>query len=203
MNKYKRLSVFILMLFLMAFQCEEDLEPQFAFNKYKVAISPEASFSINDTIWIKGRISSYALDLNTNDSIFGIEPPSDSFGVFKLMTPADASNCRDALDKFELIFSTGDFSFISACENADLIALPELEADESFYSYRIGLKAMHPGDYVISLQDGNLLNTNRNEYLIEDYPLVNYPGQIGFNRCGSVSWRFLAASDAEYFFRVE
>lgn len=48
-----------------------------------------------------------------------------------------------------------------------------------------------------------LQNSNRNEFIIENYPIENFPNQIGFNSCGDVSWRYLNESDKEYYFKVE
>ena len=203
MFRFRLLKILCFVPFLMAITCEEDLEPQFVFNNYKVSISPESRFSINDTIWITGRVSSNVLDITANDSVFGIEPLADVFGVFELIDPTEVSNATAALDQFELVFDRGDFDFIPICENADVVARPVLDLTESFYSYRIGLKALNRGDYVISLQSGILQNTNRHESILEDYPLPNFTGQIGFDRCGRPSWRSLNESDREYYFIVE
>jgi hypothetical protein len=203
MNKKLFYNLLLLSPLLMAFQCEEDLDPQYAFNTHKVSISSDSNYSLNDTIWIEGKVSSLVLDLNSNDSIFDIEPQADDFSVFKFIPPTEVSNCKDALDHFELIFDTGDYSFIPACENADVVARPELESNEAFYSYRIGLRTLNPGDYVISWRNATIGNEMRHAFIGEDYPIENFPDQIGFDRCGRSSWRFINESDREYYFRVE
>jgi hypothetical protein len=203
MDRYKVLKVLLLVPFLMAITCEEDLEPQFVFNTYKVSISPDSRYVLNDTIWIMGRVSSNVFDLTSNDSVFGVEPLRDVFAVFELIEPLEVTNTQAALNQFELIIDHGDFSSISSCDNADLSATPVLDLYESFYSYRIGLKALNPGDYVISLLNATLQNEEKNEFIVEDYPIPNFEGQIGFNRCGSPSWRFVNDSEQEYYFTVE
>lgn len=189
--------------FLMAIDCEpEQLGPQYAFNISKVTISPQSTYSINDTIWISGRVSSNAYDLTTSDSIFGIEPQSDRLGLFKLMASDGISNSFDAVDHFELIKDNSTYSFIQACENADIIVRPSLEQEESFYSYRLGLKTLYPGDYVISVIDGQLQNMNRHDTIIEAYPIPNLPNAIGFNRCGRTSWVYLSQTEDEFYFSI-
>ncbi|MFK7746866.1 MAG: hypothetical protein AB8B65_00610 [Kordia sp.] len=189
---------------LMAFQCEEDeVESTLVFNKYKASITASSSFSTDDTIWISGKVSSNAFDLAVNDSVFSDNPQSDVFSVYKLIEPTEVSNCKDAIDQFELIIDSGLYSFLPSCENAQITASPELESNNSTYSYRIGLKPLTPGDYVISWQNAAIRNTNRNEAIIEAYPIENHPNQIGFDRCGSTSWRFLNESQREYYFTVE
>lgn len=201
MKKY--LKLIVLAPLLMAFQCDDDLEPQFIFNDYKVNITPGSNFTVNDTIWIKGEVSSKAYDITLNDSIFNETPQVDVFSVLKLITPTELSNCKDALDQFQVIFDKGQFEFFPMCENADIHALPDLNENTTLYVYRVGLKPINTGDFVISLQNGLLQNENRNEFIIDNYPIENHPGQIGFNRCNRVSWRFLNESDKEFYFTVE
>lgn len=200
----KTVKLVIIALLLMAFQCEDDLEEStVVFSTFKSNVTPQSSFSVNDTIWISGKVSSMVFDLSVSDSIFSESPQSDVFSVYKFIEPTDVSNCKDAIDQFELVFDIGQYSFLSSCENAQIQALPTLESENSFYTYRIGLKPINPGDYVISWQNATLQNTNRNEFIIENYPIENHPNQIGFNSCGNVSWRFLNESDKEYYFSIE
>ncbi|MFT4848889.1 MAG: hypothetical protein ACI83B_001425 [Sediminicola sp.] len=121
----------------------------------------------------------------------------------KFIEPTQTSNCKDAIDKFELINEVGYFSFLPACENAQMTATSEMTIDDSSYTYRIGLRALESGDFVISWQNSKIDNENRNEYIIDNYPIEFHQNQIGFNKCGSVSWRFLNDSDKEYYFSIE
>jgi hypothetical protein len=121
----------------------------------------------------------------------------------KFIEPTQTSNCRDALDKFELINEVGGITFLPICENAQMTATPELTIDCSSYKYRIGLRALVPGDFVISWQDSKIDNENRNENIIDNYPLEFHQNQIGFNKCGNVSWRDLNESEREYYFSVD
>ncbi len=190
----------------MATTCDDDdkfEENTLIYNVYKARVSPESSFSINDTIWISGKISSNAFDESANDSIFIDSPEVDDFSIYKFIEPTAVSNCKDAIDAFELITKEGAFSFSSSCENATLFALPELENNGSNYSYQIGLKPNVIGDFVISWRNGILQNTTRNEFIVNDYPIENHPNSIGFNSCGNPSWRDLNESDKEYYFSIE
>lgn len=200
---HRKYLIFLLLPFLLAFQCEEDDEPSYSFNTYRVQISPESSFSLTDTIWVEGLVSSKVLDLETNDSITGIDPQTDDFGVFKFINPTEIINCQDAIDQFEVILDIGDYFDIPICENADVLALPELDSDETSFRYRIGFKPLSTGDFVFSFRNAELRNTARNEAIIEDYPITNFPGQIGFQRCERVSWRILSESEGEYYFSVQ
>jgi hypothetical protein len=194
----------ILAALLMAFQCEDDLEEStLVFNTYKVNITDQQNFTTNDTIWITGKISSKAFDLAINDSIFADNPRSDVFSIYKFIQPTNVSNCKDAIDKFDLTFEIGEFSTLPSCENAQLQVIPEIENNNMFYSYKIGLKPNSTGDYVISWQDAMIQNVERNELIADNYPIENRIGQIGFNSCGSVTWRFLNESEREYYFTVD
>ncbi|MFC5194297.1 hypothetical protein ACFPH8_03045 [Bizionia hallyeonensis] len=198
------LKVIIIAPFLVATTCEDDLEAdKLVYNVYKANVSTDYSYSINDTIWISGKISSNLFNASINDSIFMEIPQSDHFSIYKFIEPTNVSNCQDAIDSFELVRTNGQLTFSNYCENGTIIAFPELENNREFYSYRIGLKPKFNGDYVISWRNGMLQNSNRNEFIIENYPIENFPNQIGFNSCGDVSWRYLNESDKEYYFKVE
>jgi hypothetical protein len=198
----KLIRLLMVLPLLLAIQCFEDDFPAFEFNEYTVQVSPSAAFSTKDTIWIEGRVSSQVYDLEARDSIFTESPLADVFSVYKFIEPTTLVNCQDALDKFALLSEVGEYSFLRACENATVQANPVLADSELFYTYRIGLLPKVAGDYVISLQSGILQNTNRNEFIIEDYPIPNKPNEIGFNSCSRVSWRYLDESEREYFFTV-
>jgi len=201
----KRFIIVLLLLpILMAMQCnEDDGDTSLAFNDYNIYITPQQSFSINDTIWINGIVSSRAYDLNTNDSITADRTTGDTFSLFKFTESTQNFNCIDAIDKFELIYDIGGASFLPSCENAQMTVHPETTIDSLSYKYRIGLKALYEGDYVISWQNSVIQNEDRNEFIINNYPLENHSNQIGFNKCGDLSWRYLNESDKEYYFNVE
>ncbi len=189
--------------FLMAFQCDDDIEDTLVPNPYKIKVTPGSSFSTNDTIWISGKVSGNIFDRSVNDSIFNDIPQCDIFSIYKFIEPTNTSNCKDAIDQFELIVDKGRFSFLPQCENAELDIFPELESNDMYYSYRIGLKPIITGDYVVSWQNGIIQNPDRNEFIIARYPLEDHPGQIGFNSCDNVSWRLLNESEKEYYFSIE
>jgi hypothetical protein len=188
----------------MAFTCEDEYEEStLVFNSFKVNITAQSNFSLDDTIWITGRTSSKAFDLTINDSILAENPRNDIFSIFKFIEPNEVSNCRDAIDKFDITFDIGQFSTLLRCENAQLQAIPELDRNRISYTYKIGLKPKFTGDYVISWRDGVIQNLERNEYIINNYPIENHPNKIGFNRCDNISYRFLNESEREYYFTVE
>ncbi|WP_145758326.1 hypothetical protein [Sediminicola sp. YIK13] len=202
---FRKILKFVLIApLLMAFQCEDELEEStLVYNLFKVNITAKSSFSLNDTIWITGKVSSNAFDLALNDSIFADNPQPDIFSIYKFIEPNEVSNSKDAIDKFDLMLDIGQFSTLPRCENAQLQVIPEIENNKMFYTYRLGLKATSTGDYVISWQDGTIQNVERNEFIINNYPIENHPNQIGFNSCDDVSWRFLNESEKEYYFTVE
>ncbi|MDX1279082.1 hypothetical protein [Oceanihabitans sediminis] len=188
----------------MATTCEDDVaENMFIFNKYQVEVTPESSFTMQDTIWIHGKVSSNVFDAAVNDSVFISTPEPDYFSIYKFITPTQDANCKDAIDAFELVVDTGQFMFLPSCENGKIEAHPDLESNNASYSYRIGLKPSSSGDFVISLREGILENSNRNEFIIAEYPLEHHPNSIGFDSCGEVSWRDLDSSEKEYYFTVE
>lgn len=192
----------------MAFQCDDEMESKLELNPYKVDVTPNSPLSLNDTIWIRGRVTSRVYDLSINDSIFNEDPYiiGNQFSIFKFMEPTENANCKDAIDKFELIFDIGEYSFLSSCKNAQITVIPELDTNGSFYTYRIGLKPLTIGDYIIFWNDVNsaeIQNENRNEFIAENYPLENRPNQIGFDKCGNLSWLFLDETERVYFFSIE
>ncbi|UII76426.1 hypothetical protein LV716_01180 [Flagellimonas sp. HMM57] len=188
--------------FLMAFQCDDDFV-FLEYTPYKTKVTAKLNFSLNDTIWIYGKTSSKVFAQSVNDSVFNDTPYEDVFSIYKFIQPTKSSNCIDAVDKFDLISDKGETWFLSSCPNAHISISPELEDNNDFYSYRIGLRTKDIGDYVISWRDARIQNPNRNEFIIEDYLIESLPNEIGFDSCGSISWRSLDESDKEYCFRVE
>ncbi len=199
---------------LMAFQCDDDFV-YLEYNPYKTNVTPNLSFSVNDTIWIYGRTSSKTFDPSVNDSVFSDTPQDDLFSIYRCLQPTNGYNGIDAVDRFEIISDRGEVSFLASCTNAHVAIFPELEGNNDFYSYRIGLMPTDSGDYVISWRSGaEIQNPNRNEFIIEDYPIRDFPDEpdsymgfnsfrFGFNSCGSVTSWSLDDSDKEYCFRVE
>ena len=41
------------------------------------------------------------------------------------------------------------------------------------------------------------------KHLVDKYQIERHPNQVGFNRCGTISWLYLEDSKNEYFFTVE
>jgi hypothetical protein len=198
-------KILALVPFLLAFQCADDSESTFVFNDFNVNITPQSTFSINDTIWIDGIISSKVFDLSINDSVFyDYQKLRDDFIVMKFVEPTQSYNCIDAIDKFELITEFGEISFLPICENSQIIVDSEITIDNLSSKYRIGLKPLIAGDYVISWITNTIIkNTERNEYIVANYPLEYHPNQIGYSECGNVSWRDFTKSKSDYYFTVE
>ena len=148
----KKISKFLLLApLLMAFQCDDDIEPTLVYNTYTTNVTPASSFPLTETIWIEGKVSSKVFDLSVNDSIFTETPQIDVFSVYKFMEPNATSNCKDAFDQFDLVFEIGEFNFLPRCENAEVHVFPELETEGAFYTYRLGLKPKNTGDFLICL----------------------------------------------------
>lgn len=189
--------------FLLAFQCEEETESPLVFNNYKVAITSQASFDLNDTIWIEGSVSSKAFDVILNDSLFVDYTQEDQFLVMKFVQPSLGPYTKDAIDYFDLIYETGAFSFLPICENAQISALGELSDDQLFYNYKIGLKPLVPGDYVLSWFHAEIFNEDRNEQILTEYITAHNSEYLEFDKCGQGSSRIISESEREFYFTVE
>jgi hypothetical protein len=187
----------------MAFQCDDELSDTIEFNSYSVKVTSKSTFSLTETIWIEGSISSKAYNLSTNDSIFNENNNGNVISIFKFITPTENFNSKDAIDNFEIIYDKGTASFLPSCENAQMTINADLNADKSFYTYRIGIKPKFKGDYIINFFDSNIRNQNKNISIASNYPLERHPNQIGFDRCGLGSWLDIDQSKNEYFFTVE
>ncbi len=197
------LKLLLLGPLLMAFQCDDEIESDLKFNTFKASVTPQSIYSVDDVVWIEGYISSKVFDTSVNDSIFTETPGQDYFSIMRLIDSDPLSNSIDAIDQFELIFDRGVFDTVGFCENSEMTAQGVLNDDESLYTYRLGLKALQAGDYMISFDWRTTLNnTDRNEAIITDYLLTNHPNQIGFNKCGDVSWKFLNETNGELYFTV-
>ncbi|ARV16119.1 hypothetical protein BTO07_13635 [Polaribacter sp. SA4-12] len=203
-NNYKKLIKYLFLTpLLMAFQCDDELISTIEYNTYSIKITPKKTFSLNDTIWVEGRISAKAFDTAINDSIFNDNNQANSFYISKFITPTEHSNAKDAIDSFELIYEVGEFSFLGICENSKLFADAILDKDQLFYTYKLGLKPKFTGDFVISGLDGEIQNVERNLSISEAYPIDRHPKQIGFLNCEAVSWLYIEESTREFLFKVE
>ncbi|MCX7548333.1 hypothetical protein OS188_10260 [Xanthomarina sp. F1114] len=201
----KLFKIVVILPLLMSTQCnEDDVQSTYISNTHKVSVSPqEETISINDTIWLEGKVSSRVFDTAINDSVFTESVQNNRISVMKFIQPTQSSNCRDGIDNFELITELGELNFLANCENGEIVVNSELGADNSFYSYKIGLRALTSGDYVLSWDHSSVSNENRHAYILNEYPLESHPDQLGFDKCGDVSWRYANESDREYYFRVE
>lgn len=204
---YKKYRIFILLIILspilMAFQCGNDEGDIIKVNDYSVKVTPKSTFSLTETIWIEGQVSSKAYNLSTNDSVFNENNNGNTISIFKFNTPTENFNSKDAIDNFEIIYHTGTASFLPSCENAQMTINAELDNDQLFYTYRIGLKPRFTGDFIISFFDSNLRNQDKNISIAYNYPIERHPNQIGFDKCGLGSWLDIDDSKNEYLFTVE
>lgn len=205
MKKLHKKLMYLLLLspILMAFQCDDDTDELREFNKYSVKVTPKRVFSMLETIWIEGRVSSKAFQYSTNDSIFNEKNNANTLSVFKFITPTENFNSKDAINKFDIIYERGTATFLPSCENAQMSVDAQLDSNELFYTYKIGLKPKEKGDYILSFLDSNLRNQEKNIAIAENYPITRHPNQLGFNKCGLGSWLELDQSKNEYFFTVE
>lgn len=201
------LRLLILTPLLMAFQCEEEEEYNTIFtNEYKAALTVQPNFNIDDIIWIEGKVSSKGFDASANDSIFLENTVIEHFNIMKLQINQsnDVSNyinSTGAIGDFVIVNDIGSHYF-GVCEEASVVLISELSADELFFTYRIGIKATIAGDYFVSFRKSIILNIERNEDIFRPYQLTNNPMTIGFDLCGKSSVRRTNESDREFFFTV-
>ena len=47
------------------------------------------------------------------------------------------------------------------------------------------------------------INQSKNISIAYNYPIARHPNQIGFDKCGLISWLDIDQSTKEYFFTVE
>ena len=79
-------ELFMKSFFLMAFTCDNEIESTLVYNTFKTSVTPQANFSLNDTIWVTGITSSKVYNLMTNDSVFYTEQSRrDELLVMKLI----------------------------------------------------------------------------------------------------------------------
>ncbi|AFL81559.1 hypothetical protein Aeqsu_2096 [Aequorivita sublithincola DSM 14238] len=193
-------KLLVLSFFLMAFQCDD--EDELIYNNFKISVTPQATFSLQDTIWIEGKISSKIYNADTNDSIPYINPPiQEVFYVMKLIDSNLNANSEGALEQFGIINNLGE-SFPWRCDKSDLRIESVLNSQGDSYSFKIGFVPLQKADYVFSFTEGKLTNPERNENIAQDYLLSSRPDAIGFERCGEYSYRILNETDREFYFSV-
>lgn len=187
----------------MAFQCDEDFN-EIIQNEYNVKLTNQSNFSIDDVIWIEGKVSSKGYDVEMNDSIFLESPVIEDLNIMKLMqqnSTTNLANATGAVNDFVIVNDIGSNSS-GVCDLAAIVVTSELSVDEQFYTYRIGFKATTQGDYFISFRKSDITNPNRNEFIFNPYVLTNNPNTIGFDLCGTTSSRLTNESEREFFFTV-
>ncbi|MFC4634133.1 hypothetical protein ACFO3O_09465 [Dokdonia ponticola] len=199
-------SLFILFAFsllLMSFQCDDEPSEVIINNNFEATVS-NGSITLNDTLWITGRVSSQAFNETLGDSI-----PSDFnrdlISIYRLRSADNQSNSVDAINNFEIIEKVGQTSPLGACPNGGLSIEGILSDDSSEYIYRIGLKPTIEGDFVLNWDfDTSLTNIDRNTEILSNYPVDGNPNTIEFDNCGIVSTLpNIDTSDQLYFFSVE
>lgn len=201
----KSLSLlFVLSLLLMSFQCDDEPDEIIITNNFKATIS-DTNLSLNDTLWITGRISSQAFNETLGDSIPNDFNNGDLVSIYRLRPATNQSNSVDAINNFEIIEEVGQTSRLGACPNGGLAIEGVLSEDNSEYRYRVGLKSTVEGDYILSWNfDTNITNTDRNTEILSNYPVDGNPNTIEFDNCGIVSTLpNIDTSDRLYFFSVE
>lgn len=191
------LKILFLSSIFLATQCSEDMDEQaISTSNFKVSVTPKSTFKIKDTLWVEGSMFSKS---NSKDA--ATAALEDQISIFKLTDPLHSVNAKDALDSFQLIESIGTTNPLGFCKNSDLII--HSKASENGLSYKLGLKALDPGDYVLTLgTNSRIANSNKNIEIVSEYSMPNLPDQIGFDRCGHVSWGKYKDSDKAYYFKV-
>ena len=206
--KKKILMSLALAPLLLAFQCEEEeLMNRQIFNNFKVQISVNSTFAINDTIWLDGRVSTRVFDEATGDSIvFQEYNLNDFLSVLKLKESQNNNgNSVDALDHFAIVSQIGTTSSDFFCENSELSITSEISDDGSNFIYRIGLIPNALGDFVLSWNfESTILNDSRNLEIIDNYPVEGFERALDFNRCGRrTTLPNINNSEKEFFFSVQ
>jgi hypothetical protein len=200
--KYILLPVCFIFLSCGGTECD-CVVPKKIENFYNVSLTPKANFKINsDTIWINGIVSSKVFDESIRDSIFSGKPIKDVISVYKFVSPTKDYNSTDAIDRFQLIDDINGIDFFESCKNGTIIKSSILSSNGLFFKYRLGLIPKCLGSYTISFQNSKIQNFNRNINIVENYPIGDFPNQIGFISCGKLSWRKLNESEREYYFNV-
>ncbi len=191
---------------LMAALCEktEDLAP-LVYNETKVTLSEGPNFSINDTLWISGEVSSMIFDEVSQDSIINSnETIRDIISVMRLKIANRTSNTIEAINEFDLVTRAGSIDFLGACPESELIAKAPLTENGQAYRYEIGLVPKNSGDFVLSwLEPVDLKNSVLNTQILEKYPVNGDKNNLGLTKCGITSTILnISESKDEFFFSV-
>ncbi|OYU79296.1 MAG: hypothetical protein CFE23_14710 [Flavobacterium sp. BFFFF1] len=174
---------------LMAFQCDDEKEPTIVRNNIKAKITSPLNLNVNDTIWLRGKVSSRVYDLQTKDSVFSDYPYALQMSIYRFASPTANYNAVDAINKFEIIYPAELVDFLDVCNNSTMTVYPTLTQDGSAYALRVGFKANAAGDYLFKFSSEVVLeNADRNFDIIGEYVNPNNNYFIGFNSCGSYSW---------------
>ena len=171
----------------MAVLCErEEIGQVTTRNPFTVTVSNEANFSINDTLWITGRVSSQLFNETTGDSVMNTNQfTRDIISVMRLKTAAENTNTVEALEEFELVAEVGTTDFLGRCPESELIAQAPLAENGQQYAYRIGLVALNSGDFVLSwVEPVTLVNERLNTQILENYPINSRSNKLGLLKCG-------------------
>ncbi|WP_394750896.1 hypothetical protein [Spongiimicrobium salis] len=193
---------------LLAILCEEEdlgleIGPR---NKTAVTLSAGPIFSVNDTLWINGKVSSMIATGTPGDSIANENAfIRDIISVMRLKTADRNSNTREAVDEFQWVTRIGSIDFLGACPDSELIAQGPLTENGQEYEYEIGLVPVNRGDFVLSwLEPVAIRNTNLNTELLEQYQLEDNPNALGLTKCGITSTiPSVQQSKGEFFFSVD
>ena len=204
----RRIALFAVLIspLFMAMQCgEDDAAATLSLEDVKVTISPETSLTLGDTLWIEGEVTSKAYNSESKDSIFNNLGRSNSIAVYKFVSPnlETKINTKDALNSFQIVNELGATYKTEYCPNADFSVESALSEEGLTYRYRIGIKAIDKGDFIITVGfQAKLLNTDRNVELLSAYALKD-PGMIGFNSCNNYTWTFIDEITNGYLFSVQ
>ena len=186
----------------MATQCEEDREQTIFGNNFKVKITNQSNLSVDDTIWIEGRVSSKVYNSQIGDSTFADYPEGLQISIYKFTTPTQNYNAKDAIDKFDLIYPNQLIDFLGVCNNSTMTVTPTLNSTGNLYKFKFGLKAKSSGDFIIKFPyKQSIENAERNLSLINNYPSPNNNYLLGFNSCGSSTWA-METYIGDYCFKV-
>ncbi len=192
---------------LMATQCDDDFsDVELTYAVPKVQISEGPDFSINDTVWIRSKVTANVYDEISGDSI----PNPNNFtreiiSIMRLREENSRTNASEAISNFILVKRSGDIDFLGACPEADLIAQTELVQNGQTFEYEIGLIPQNVGNFVLSwVEPITLLNNNLNTGILSNYPLEGSTDRLGLSKCGVGSFvDNVSTSRREYFFSVK
>lgn len=191
---------------LMAVLCEKvDDLPSLIYSEAKVTLSEGPIFSISDTLWISGEVSSMIYDEGAQDSIMNSnEAIRDIISILRLKSANGNSNTIEAINEFEIVTRVGSIDFLGACPESELIAIAPLTESGQSYMYEIALIPKSTGDFVLSwLEPVNLRNSVLNTQILEKYPVNGDENYLGLTKCGITSTiSDVKESKDEFFFLV-